>query len=248
MSLLHIGSGKSKRTFGPKWRAILPKQIVVLVRIPGCSSLDVFASCFSNSPLIIRSLNFVITVKTALTVCSRSNGARSVKPVTYDSQQMHMQRDGSRLPTICGKILSLTTFCGRWSIMMCKLFSKQTRMPRSGLENSRTITGVIMDSYCSSDIFAPIFMTEAKTLGPPPPNSIDFKSSGSTLIPTNSLGNSSATSSSSLSHNKYEESRVPIIACLRMPSLSLSLLRPRLSIASENLISGISKNPPLRRP
>ena len=69
-------------TLVPKLRAIFPRQMVVLVRIPGCSSLEVFASCFSKSPLIVRSESLVIMVKTALTVCSRTSGAMSVKPVT----------------------------------------------------------------------------------------------------------------------------------------------------------------------
>ena len=69
-------------TVGPRLRAILPRQIVVLVRMPGCSSFEVFARCFSNSPLIVRSESLVMIVKTALTVCSRTKGATSVKPVT----------------------------------------------------------------------------------------------------------------------------------------------------------------------
>ena len=69
-------------TFAPRVRAIFPRQMVVLVRIPGCSSLEVFASCFSKSPLIVRSESLVMIVRTALTVCSRTSGATSVKPVT----------------------------------------------------------------------------------------------------------------------------------------------------------------------
>ena len=69
-------------TLDPKFRAIFPRQIVVFVRIPGCSSFDVFARYFSRSPLMVRSDNLVIIVKTALTVCSRTTGAISVKPVT----------------------------------------------------------------------------------------------------------------------------------------------------------------------
>ena len=69
-------------TFVPRFRAIFPRQMVVLVRIPGCSSLDVFASCFSKSPLIVRSESLVMIVRTAFTVCSRTSGATSVKPVT----------------------------------------------------------------------------------------------------------------------------------------------------------------------
>jgi len=74
-------------TLAPRFRAILPRQIVVFVRIPGCSSFDVFARYFSNSPLIVRSDNFVMIVRTALTVCSRTKGAASVKPETYTYQQ-----------------------------------------------------------------------------------------------------------------------------------------------------------------
>ena len=67
----------------PKFLAIFPKQIVVLVRMPGCSSFDVFARYLSSSPLMVRSDSFPIIVKTALTVCSLTTGATSVKPVTY---------------------------------------------------------------------------------------------------------------------------------------------------------------------
>ena len=70
------------RTFVPRLRAIFPRHMVVLVRIPGCSSLEVFASCFSKSPFIVRSESLVMIVRIALTVCSRTSGATSVKPVT----------------------------------------------------------------------------------------------------------------------------------------------------------------------
>ena len=88
--------GSKWLTFAPKLRAIFPRQIVVLVRIPGCSSFAVFARCFSSSPLIVLSESFVTMVKTAFTVCSRTTGAMSEKPVT-----------------ICGNTLSLTTFWDR---------------------------------------------------------------------------------------------------------------------------------------
>lgn len=90
---MHLNQTSSKEnvegllTFAPKLRAIFPKQMVVFVRMPGCSSLDIFARCFNNSPLITRSDNLVTTTKTALTVTSRSRGATSVKPVTYDDHQ-----------------------------------------------------------------------------------------------------------------------------------------------------------------
>lgn len=66
----------------PRCLAILPRQIVVFVRIPGCSSLAVLAKYFSNSPLMVRSESFVMNVRTDFSVCSRTTGARSVKPVT----------------------------------------------------------------------------------------------------------------------------------------------------------------------
>lgn len=69
-------------TFDPRLRAILPRQIVVLVRMPGCSSFAVLARYLSKSPLMVRSDSLVIIVKMALTVCSRTTGATSVKPVT----------------------------------------------------------------------------------------------------------------------------------------------------------------------
>ena len=67
--------------FAPRLRAIFPKQTVVLVRMPGCSSLDVFARHFSISPLITRSESLEMIVRVAFTVCSRTTGATSVKPV-----------------------------------------------------------------------------------------------------------------------------------------------------------------------
>lgn len=74
---------RSKLTLADRFLAILPKQMVVFVRIPGCSSLAVFARYLTSSPLIVRSDNLPITAKTALTVCSRTTGARSVNPVTW---------------------------------------------------------------------------------------------------------------------------------------------------------------------
>ena len=74
-------------TFGPRFRAIFPKHMVVFVLMPGCSSFAVLARYFNSSPLIVRSANFVMMVKTAFTVCSRTTGARSVKPVTCYRQQ-----------------------------------------------------------------------------------------------------------------------------------------------------------------
>lgn len=61
---------------------IFPRQIVVFVRIPGCSSFEVLARYFKSSPLMVRSESFPMIVRTALTVCSRTTGATSVKPVT----------------------------------------------------------------------------------------------------------------------------------------------------------------------
>ena len=69
----------------PKFLEILPKQIVVFVRIPGCSSFEVLARYFSSSPLMVLSDNFPMTVNTALTVCSLTTGATSVNPLTYST-------------------------------------------------------------------------------------------------------------------------------------------------------------------
>lgn len=71
-----------RQTFAPRLRAILPKHIVVFVRMPGCSSLEVLARHFNSSPLIVRSDSLLMIVKMDFTVCSRTTGARSVKPVT----------------------------------------------------------------------------------------------------------------------------------------------------------------------
>ena len=82
----HVNKMQKKRrqlTFTPRLRAILPRQIVVFVRIPGCSSFAVLARCLKSSPLITRSESFGTTVKTALTVCSRTTGATSENPVTF---------------------------------------------------------------------------------------------------------------------------------------------------------------------
>ena len=93
--------------------------------------------------------------------------------------------------------------------MFGKLSSRHTLIARSGLEKSLTITGVMRDSQSSSDRFFPIFITEANTFGPPPPNSIDFRSSGRTLTQKNSSGKSSETSSSSLTWSAETETLSP---------------------------------------
>lgn len=165
----------------PRFFEILPKQIVVFVRMPGCSSFEVLARYLRSSPLIVLSDNFPMIVKTALTVCSRTTGATSVKPVTLLCQTCICQ-NSLDIHTICGNILSFTTFCGNRSIINGRLSSRQTRMARSGLLKSRTSTGVTLDSNSSSVSFLDIFMTTAKTFGPPPPNSTDFRSSGRTFI------------------------------------------------------------------
>ena len=79
-----ITYGGVKRTLDPKFLAIFPRQIVVFVRIPGWSSLDVLARYFRSSPFIVRSDSFVMMVRTALTVCSRTIGATSKNPVTCE--------------------------------------------------------------------------------------------------------------------------------------------------------------------
>lgn len=79
ISMMYTRS-KRQLTPGERFFAIFPRQIVVFVRIPGCSSFAVRAKNRSNSPLITLSDNFPITVKTALTVCSRTTGATSVNP------------------------------------------------------------------------------------------------------------------------------------------------------------------------
>ena len=66
----------------PRYLAILPRQIVVLVRMPGCSSLAVLARYRRRSPLMVRSESLVMMTSTDLRVCSRTMGARSVKPAT----------------------------------------------------------------------------------------------------------------------------------------------------------------------
>lgn len=71
------------RVLRPRFFASFPRQIVVFVRIPGCSSLEVLAKYLNNSPLIVRSDNLDTIVSTAFTVCSRTTGATSVKPVTW---------------------------------------------------------------------------------------------------------------------------------------------------------------------
>jgi len=76
-------SNISRRTLAPKFRAIFPRQIVVLVRIPGCSSFAVFARWRRSSPFTVLSDNLGTTVRIAFTVCSLTTGAMSEKPVTW---------------------------------------------------------------------------------------------------------------------------------------------------------------------
>ena len=94
--------------------------------------------------------------------------------------------------TICGKILSLTTFGENLSIIRGKLSNKHTLMARSGFPNNRMTTGVTRVSKSSFESLAPIFITRLNAFGPPPPNSTDLRSSGRTFILKKSSGKSSA--------------------------------------------------------
>ena len=93
----------------PRCLAIFPRQMVVFVRIPGCSSFAVLASCLSRSPLIVRSESFVMMTSTDFRVCSLTTGVTSVKPVVYVVSVI--RRVSHEELTSCGKILSLTIFC-----------------------------------------------------------------------------------------------------------------------------------------
>lgn len=66
---------KSLHTDALIFLAILPRQMVVFVRMPGSGSLAVLARYFSSSPLIVLSDNLPTIVRVDLTVCSRSKGA-----------------------------------------------------------------------------------------------------------------------------------------------------------------------------
>ncbi len=82
--------------------------------------------------------------------------------------------------------------------MRGRLSSKHTLIARSGFPNRRIRTGVILASKSSFDSFVAIFMTTPKALGPPPPNSTDFSSSGRIFILKKSSGKSSVSCSKSL--------------------------------------------------
>jgi hypothetical protein len=79
----HSKSGLGVNTLLLRFLASFPRQIVVLVLIPGCSSFAVFARYRNSSPLMILSDNLGTTVSTALSVCSLTIGAASVNPFTY---------------------------------------------------------------------------------------------------------------------------------------------------------------------
>jgi hypothetical protein len=82
--------------------------------------------------------------------------------------------------------------------MSGRLSSKHTLIALSGFPKSRISTGVILASKSSLDNFVAIFKTTPKALGPPPPNSTDFSSSGRTFILKKSSGKSSVSCSKSL--------------------------------------------------
>ena len=83
-SLFWIGEGYGRSlTLLLRCFAILPRQIVVFVLMPGSASLAVLARYLRRSPLTTRSESFVMSVSIDFTVCSRRRGAWSVKPVIY---------------------------------------------------------------------------------------------------------------------------------------------------------------------
>ena len=82
---MSISAAQARRrlAFEDRCFEILPRHIVVFVRIPGCSSLAVLAKCLRSSPFRIRSESFGARERTALTVCSRTRGTTSENPVTF---------------------------------------------------------------------------------------------------------------------------------------------------------------------
>ena len=199
----------------PRFLAIFPRQMVVFVRMPGCSSLAVLARYLSSSPLIVRSDSLPMMTSTDFRVCSRTTGATSVKPDTN-----------------CGKILSFTTFCGSLSIINGRLSSRQTRMARSEFANSRMTTGCTRAVKSSSDSLVAIFMTTPKAFGPPPPNSTAFSNSGKTFILKKSSGKSSVSWSRSSRNSSFSLSdltprlSIPSVSLIKTESKNAPDLRP----------------------
>jgi len=129
----------------------------------------------NSKEVIIRVGTLGITTRTARTVCSRITGTRSVNPVNYKSTHPIMQT------TILGKTLSLTILGFNRSTIRLRLSSKHIRIPRSGEENIRTMTGWTSRSKSSSLSFSLIERMILNTFAPPPPNSNDFNISGRIL-------------------------------------------------------------------
>mmetsp|Transcript_1941 Transcript_1941/g.5616 ORF Transcript_1941/g.5616 Transcript_1941/m.5616 type:complete len:244 (-) Transcript_1941:1083-1814(-) len=152
------------RLASPRCRAMLPRQMVVLVRMAGSSSTCSLARCLSALEFKVACFILGASIGRLLSVSSRRKADVSAKPFSRSLYTCASMSSGVR----CGPIASM--FC-----------SSEIRTARSLDEKRRTITGNICDANSSGESPAPILSIAPSPLAGAPPNSSALASSGSTL-------------------------------------------------------------------
>mmetsp|Transcript_21381 Transcript_21381/g.57580 ORF Transcript_21381/g.57580 Transcript_21381/m.57580 type:complete len:254 (-) Transcript_21381:147-908(-) len=174
----HAGMRTFSRVGASMWAAILPRQMVVLVRISVCSSSCSLAKARITC-CIERGSNLGARGTIALTVSSRSTGDESTKPIETCWKTWSLRS----LVEICG------TRLGRRS-------SSGMRIARSGLEKSFTIVGTTCVCISSSLSTCAILSRGSKARADPPPYSSELISAGSTFHWAAGLGSAGTRSAS----------------------------------------------------
>mmetsp|Transcript_14581 Transcript_14581/g.47612 ORF Transcript_14581/g.47612 Transcript_14581/m.47612 type:complete len:242 (-) Transcript_14581:779-1504(-) len=194
------GMSTRSRSAGSRYCAILPRQIVVLVRMAASSSSCSLAKARITSPSVARD-SLGASGTTLLTVSSRSTGEVSAKP-----------------SETCPKMDSLMVRWVRWGISWGSVLSSGMRMARSVLANSLTTVGTTCACISSSLSTVAMVRSGSSALAEAPPYSSELVRAGSTFHCAAGLGMAGTRSASLVKKRSFSTE-----------SLTLSISRNRCS-------------------
>mmetsp|Transcript_48481 Transcript_48481/g.116620 ORF Transcript_48481/g.116620 Transcript_48481/m.116620 type:complete len:281 (+) Transcript_48481:174-1016(+) len=165
--------------------AILPRQMVVLVRMAASSSICSLAKARITC-CIEAGLSLGARVTMLFTVSSRSAGLVSTKPMLT-----------------LAKRLSLTTLEVRYSTMLGRRSRRGMRMERSVLAKSLTTVGTTCSCISSSLSTLAMMSSGSRALAEPPPYSSELTSAGSTFHCAAGLGRLGTRSASFVKNRSF---------------------------------------------
>mmetsp|Transcript_17698 Transcript_17698/g.44493 ORF Transcript_17698/g.44493 Transcript_17698/m.44493 type:complete len:254 (+) Transcript_17698:199-960(+) len=179
------GMSTFSRVDGSMYAAILPRQMVVLVRMADSSSSCSLAKARMTC-CIDRGSSLGARGTIALTVSSRSTGEVSTKPIAT-----------------CWKTESLSSRVEMCGTSTGSRSSSGMRIARSGLAKSLTIVGTTCACISSSVSTWAILSSGSRALAEPPPYSRELTSAGRTFHCAAALGSAGILSVSLLKKRSF---------------------------------------------